>query len=1150
MENKWNNEIGNNKILLIEFLVLSLTLIIFSLNFISAEVGCCFDASSGICSYNADSSSCSGSGAEFYSTPSCSIAKCDKGCCVLGDKVRYGTSRTCELDSRAYGFSFPESFQMIPEADCLKLANAQSKGACLYGGDYEKNCKYTTFGQCSSADFYAGVFCTEPSLNTTCKNTSKTMCYEGNVYHKDSCGNPAGKKQECNFQAGSICKQTSNSSDAYCKSLNCFDPIFKKTRKNGESWCVNPGDAALGSSSSTGSKTGKVISLTGKLVSHSGPGVPITRNPRANPRVTPSSSGTCGTVQNTSRCKTEGGKTLCCEDSWDLCGEDMCNRCMSEVFKYGGGDERVKGCVFGERCGGGGGEGSNVGDRYFRQYCLDGEVITEPCADFRMESCEMGDGGASECVINDYSTCVAANNAADTTGTSTADYGAPTSQVDEEACSEESCNFMNPGGNNILLNGMNLQLCTPKVAPGLQFYPSQDGGASSVEMSDGVCSNANYQMRFKFKRSKSCEAYYVSGTSTLVKLAEKGAGLWDSCLDGWTGPNWFENSEGDLCTMENYVCNEDNFLNKMVVKEGLGTCGDKQNPTGDYVGCVYAACIAEGKKDSMPINSELVSILQGRCRAMGDCDGKGNWVGAEPGYVSDGNLQEGEETENDTIYYIPCTATRSSDHTHTVICTLDYQCKIWNAPSEGECEVCGMDNLPCSEYRCRALGKNCEYKEPGGADKGYCVSTSDHTPPKISLKSQNPGNPIPPYTPVEFIITTDEESECKFNFNSAGGKYSEMKYNFGSGWGVEHKVILNLPGQRKNDLGVLEYPLIQEGQNTLYVRCVDAKGNGEIMSPYPINFEVMKTPDTIAPIIGKFNPISGSPIKYNTTSKTINFGINEPSECKWDYNDKDFLNMTYNFACDRDVTTLTLVNGYSCSGILANVTTNMSSQTKFYIRCKDQPWLEGKEDALYRRNTHQKSQEYILRPSLPLEITNVAPQGIIKKNPVNTSFEMRAFTSQGGFNGISNCSWRLSNSINIQSSFRIFKDTNKNIHTQLITGNLSDGTYYAEVMCFDSAGNEANRTFSFDFRLDREAPFIVRLLHNNGLLLKTDEDAMCYFSNNKANGCFYDITNGTLMSGIQVEHKADWVYDSYYYVKCKDYYDNWHSGCGVVVRTY
>jgi hypothetical protein len=205
---------------------------------------------------------------------------------------------------------------------------------------------------------------------------------------------------------------------------------------------------------------------------------------------------------------------------------------------------------------------------------------------------------------------------------------------------------------------------------------------------------------------------------------------------------------------------------------------------------------------------------------------------------------------------------------------------------------------------------------------------------------------------------------------------------------------------------------------------------------------------------------------------------------------------------------------------------------------------------LYRRNTHQKSQEYILRSSLPLEITNVAPQGAIKKNPVNTSFEMRAFTSQGGFNGISNCSWRLSNSINIQGSFRIFKDTNKNIHTQLITGNLSDGTYYAEVMCFDSAGNEANKTFSFDFRLDREAPFIVRLLHNNGLLLKTDEDAICYFSNNKANGCFYDITNGTLMSGIQVEHKADWQYDQYYYVKCKDYYDNRHSGCGVVVRTY
>jgi hypothetical protein len=237
----------------------------------------------------------------------------------------------------------------------------------------------------------------------------------------------------------------------------------------------------------------------------------------------------------------------------------------------------------------------------------------------------------------------------------------------------------------------------------------------------------------------------------------------------------------------------------------------------------------------------------------------------------------------------------------------------------------------------------------------------------------------------------------------------------------------------------------------------------------------------------------------------------------------------------------------------------MTAETSYYIKCKDQPWLEGKEYSLsptliYKRNKHtsQNDYSYILRPSEKLQIGEITPIGTISKPSQNTTFELEAVTSGGGAGGIAECKWRLSKTKEFSSStFARFFNTNSNHHKQIIT-NQNDSQYYANVKCEDKSGNIAESTGSFYLKVDDTSPVLTRLLNKLGqLTLGTNENAMCIFSLDKKQGCFFDYhNNGTQMNGLDKLHTANWLPDKRYYIICKDYQGNYNNGCIASVRTY
>jgi hypothetical protein len=444
-------------------------------------------------------------------------------------------------------------------------------------------------------------------------------------------------------------------------------------------------------------------------------------------------------------------------------------------------------------------------------------------------------------------------------------------------------------------------------------------------------------------------------------------------------------------------------------------------------------------------------------------------------------------------------------------------------------------------------------------DNGYCMAESDHSGPAIESVTLNPVSPIQPYTPVEITITTNELAKCKFNLNNAGAKFDDMEYNFGTGFAREQKIALTLPGQTSGlDEESPEYELItKDGKYTLYVRCIDPAGNGQASQAYPINFEVMTYPDKSAPSLSNFKPISGSRIKFNTTEKTISFDINEPAQCNWDFEETYSIDtMKNSFVCDERINENPL-EGYHCRGSLTNVTSAFENETTFYIRCKDQPWITDgsiiENDVNYSRNEMKNAYVYKLRASERFYISEVSPNGLVEAGSADLNLTLTVTTQGGAFYGRANCSWRHANTTEalLTSKFTKFKVTDDSTSQQIITLPYI-GENYFEVSCNDEADNEDSLTAVINLVLDDGSPFINRLYKmSDRLNIKTDEDSICYYSFDRIMNCLFDINNASVMSGLySSEHEFDWTDDKTYYVKCKDIFGNYDSGCGKIIRTY
>jgi hypothetical protein len=493
---------------------------------------------------------------------------------------------------------------------------------------------------------------------------------------------------------------------------------------------------------------------------------------------------------------------------------------------------------------------------------------------------------------------------------------------------------------------------------------------------------------------------------------------------------------------------------------------------------------------------------------------------------------------------------------------VEFNCLPWQAPTGGDvCEECNDDDLPCSEYRCRALGQNCELVNPG-SDQERCVTVrrDDVDPPIISPNEEELSNGhgytnvklSPPgpgfniinlnssdgclkaFTPLEFGINTDEPAQCKIDFNHTL-KFDDMAAYFGGSnlYAYNHSERFSLPGVE--DLKNASF-ILENGKDwQFYMRCKDKNGN-ENSAEYAVNFCIDPTPDSTAPTVEATSIINGGCVAEDQADAEVEFYTNEPADCRWSKQDQDFDNMQNTMACSNQLYQMNALQLFTCKAILTGVP---REEETFYIRCKDQP---GKDDNYRIKNA--ESYVFSLRGSTGLKLKNLQPNetifGAVRPAPV----ELYAETLFGCNDGRANCFYSTEDNDNTYIKF-FDTDNEDGIHTQLL--NLNEGNHKYYVKCVDEGGNVVKDSVDFRLDIDENAPVVARVYEEDDLLkLVTVRDSECAYS---FDNCDFTFAEGTEMPyGNSTVHVAEWNEDKTFYIKCRDEFRNEDADCSVIVR--
>ncbi len=515
---------------------------------------------------------------------------------------------------------------------------------------------------------------------------------------------------------------------------------------------------------------------------------------------------------------------------------------------------------------------------------------------------------------------------------------------------------------------------------------------------------------------------------------------------------------------------------------------------------------------------------------------------------------------------------------------VTYECKVWQPITGGDlCNECNKGIFPCTEYRCKSLGAACELINKGEIEQ-MCISTKDdgkypiitawddalissdykYVPADVVAPrdkgvyvqhTETDKGCIPAFTDFSFGISLNEAAYCKYS-TTREANFSDMKYDLSGGLGhYNHSIYL--PGMPSaSALEAEDIPLRNGEEFDLYVRCEDYHGHSNIAN-FVFKFCIDEGPDYTNPSIKAVSPLNGAPIAHNQESVEAIFYINELAECRWSHLNKDYDNMENDMSCATSVLEMNAYSLYPCTANLTGLQNNV--ENKFYVRCKDQPYLAGTEEES-NRNANPTSCifaedpakcEYILIGTEPLILDWVTPNNTLVKGPTSSvKVKIEAETSAGFKDGFSTC--YLSETGN-DGSYGKFYNTNSFEHSQDLW--LTEGEYKYYIKCIDLGGNADTAMINFDVETDTEAPIISRIYHKDGYLkIITDEEAKCVYSASNI-GCNYNFDEGIIMmSTDNLEHSISWNSDADFYIKCGEIREGGirpiQSDCSLTVRPF
>ncbi len=1125
-------------------------------NFALCKVGTCIDLDEGTCSPNTPQFACERNeeiNSRWVEQEINEINECRAGCCLIGNGAQFVTERSCNLlgERRA----LPVEFQQVNnELECLALVGLEDEGACVLEDSVtsERDCRFVTKESCNQmgGEFNKDMLCSAEELNTECTPQERTGIIEGKdeVYWFDSCGNRENiydsnkqrsyndgkvlsKEQSCSLAVGNdiLANQESCGNcdyllgsvagtpreqdekalygDYVCRDLSCIDKDGEK-RLHGESWCEFDGQIGTQGDGNErrsidvpGSSHYKEVCLNGEITTETcsaGRREICTENVEAETGFT---HADCR-INQWQRCvdaNTDEKKLERCEEMTDCVLKQVdidkfeFSLCVPKYppgfslnEEFGGETAEslcniaTQKCTYIKKKG-------IFGSKKVNQKCTE-EIFTETMNNLCIS---LGDCGAQVNVAGEYADDGYNVDGAPELGDN---YKSELRRFSQEK-EGQSADSLKP---EEILVGLGIDPTDPnadvKFAETLGYIGL---GSAGVVV-------AAYALEL--------------GTSAVFASLSSGAGI----------------SEGAV---------------------SIGSWGASMNAFVNVAGGVAAGAAIGyfiGKAFGLTGDELLAATIVG---AVGG--GIVAYIGYSQGYFALFSLSFLFWTVVIVVVFILILKLFGFGKTSKNI--IEFQCLPWQPPKGGaNCATCGSDGLPCNKYKCESLGQTCVFLNEGTSDE-ICeaAQTDDVTPPVITPNEEalnvfSPGftytevsnlgfkingptidGCLPVYTPVTFGVDTDEAAQCKMSVERTD--FDDMEDFFGGSnlYKKKHVTGVTLPNlEALRDVGVN----VNERANfNLYIRCSDKLGNVNTID-YTIQFCLSPQDDITPPIVSRFTPESGNYVAYESQTQEVDFFVNEPSECKWDSQDVDYDVMINDIECDEDPDASTIF-GYACNMTLPTP----DEENNYYIRCKDQPYLQIENPDNKPRNKNSQSTVYNLKKSLtPLTIVSTMPNGTITSGGLVT-LDLEVRTSGGADGTQRYCEF------NHGAGFAPFFETGSDVHRQMGLGPYGRGSYSMPVQCRDEAGNTAEGSIDFSIFVDNVGPMITRFYNKDGALnVVTNEESVCAYD---FNSCGFEFSEGRLMSGEGLLHTTSFDTSITHFIKCQDSFTN-PSACIVIEGGY